>query len=86
MDIGIVIDICVVDGGWLLGLSGWSEVLIPGGGREEATLGQVERSTCFCSDPSARFCTAVHRAQPVPVVAFCNVRMVSNSVNVHLCE
>ena len=43
MDIGIVIDIFVVDGGWLSGLSGWSEVLIPGGGRAEATLGQVER-------------------------------------------
>ena len=43
MDIGIVIDIFVVDGGWLLGLGGWSEVLIPGGSREEATLGQVER-------------------------------------------
>ena len=65
MDIGIVIDIFVVDGGWLSGLSGWSEVLIPGGGRGSNTWTSGE--TCFCSDPSARFCTAVHRAQPVPV-------------------
>ena len=84
MDIGIVIDIFVVDGGWLLGLSGWSEVLIPGGSSGSNTWTSGE--TCFCSDPSARFCTAVHRAQPVPVVAFCNVRTLSNSVNVHLCE